>query len=110
MDLYIKRMELRFHLKSIIVADVNWDWMKKKRYNAICQAIANTGRTDVSSTSADGHSPAPGPKLARSSVSVRYHAPNGILSKGLLKRTYIFSAYATGGHYNDMDMLEIGRG
>ena len=31
-------------------------------------------------------------------------------SKGIIEKNLYLSAYATDGHYNDMDMLEIGRG
>lgn len=30
--------------------------------------------------------------------------------KGIIEKNLYLSAYATDGHYNDMDMLEIGRG
>ena len=78
-------------LKSIIVADVNWDWMKKNVTTRSARLLPTPEERMYLSTSADGHFPAPGPKNWHvPGVSVRISAPNGILSKGLLKRTYIF--------------------
>lgn len=89
MDLYIK--EWNYDFITIIVADVNWDWMKKNVTTQSARLLPTPEERMYLSTSADGHSPAPGPKNWHvPGVSVRISAPNGILSKGLLKRTYIF--------------------
>ena len=90
MDLYIKEWNYDF-IKIDYCGGRELGLDEEKRYNAICQAIANTGRTDVSINICRWAFPGTWAKNWHvPGVSVRISAPNGILSKGLLKRTYIF--------------------
>lgn len=84
---------------------------EEERYTAISKAIANTGRTDVSVNICRWAFPGTWAKnLARSwriSPDIR---PNWASVKHIIEKNLYLSAYAGEGHYNDMDMLEIGRG
>ena len=110
MDLYIKEWNYDF-IKIDYCGGRELGLDEEKRYNAICQAIANTGRTDVSINICRWAFPGTwAKKLARSwriSPDIR---PKWNSVKGIIEKNLYLSAYATGGHYNDMDMLEIGRG
>lgn len=81
------------------------------RYKAIATAIANTGRTDVRMNVCRWDYP--GNWVHDIAASWRttgdINASWGSV-KGILKQNLYLSAYCYGGHYNDMDMLEVGRG
>ena len=110
MDLYIKEWNYDF-IKIDYCGGRELGLDEEKRYNAICQAIANTGRTAVSINICRWAFPGTwAKKLARSwriSPDIR---PKWNSVKGIIEKNLYLSAYATGGHYNDMDMLQIGRG
>ena len=80
--------------RSIIVADANWGWMKKSATARFARLLPIQEERMYLSISADGLFPAPGQN--------DWH--------GIIEKNLYLSAYATDGHYNDMDMLEIGRG
>lgn len=84
---------------------------EERRYTTICQAIAATGRTDVSINICRWAFPGTwAARLARSwriSPDIR---PRWKSIKAIVEKNLYLAAYAGQGHYNDMDMLEIGRG
>ena len=110
MDLYLKEWNYDF-IKIDYCGGRELGLDEEKRYSTICQAIANTGRTDVSINICRWAFPGTWAKrLARSwriSPDIR---PRWNSVKGIIEKNLYHSAYATDGHYNDMDMLEIGRG
>ncbi len=81
------------------------------RYRAIAAAIANTGRTDVRMNVCRWDYP--GNWVQEVATSWRttgdINASWGSV-KDIIKQNLYLSAYCYGGHYNDMDMLEVGRG
>ena len=83
----------------------------EQRYTEIAQAIANTGRTDVRMNVCRWDYP--GNWVQGVAASWRttgdINASWGSV-KDILKQNLYLSAYCYGGHYNDMDMLEVGRG
>ena len=83
---------------------------EKQRYTAIAQAIKNTGRTDVRMNACRWDYP--GTWIDDVAFSWRTTGDindswNSI--KGILAQNLYLSAYCSEGHYNDMDMLEVGR-
>ena len=84
---------------------------EEERYTAIAQAIANTGRTDVRMNVCRWDYP--GNWVHDIAASWRttgdINASWGSV-KDILKQNLYLSAYCYDGHYNDMDMLEVGRG
>lgn len=84
---------------------------EKERYTAIRQAIDNTGRKDVRINVCRWNFP--GTWVHNVGSSWRMDAdisPDWNAVKRIIAKNRYLSAYATEGHYNDMDMLEIGRG
>ena len=110
MDLYLKEWNYDF-IKIDYCGARELGLDEEKRYTAICEAIRNTGRTDVSINICRWAFPGTWAKrLARSwriSPDIR---PNWGSVKHIIEKNLYLSAYAGEGHYNDMDMLEIGRG
>lgn len=109
---------------DLLIKDWNFDFIKIdycggrvlgldecEQYTKIVDAIRNTGRTDVSINICRWAFPgvwAHG--LARSwriSPDIR---PRWSSLKNIIEKNLYLSAYAGEGHYNDMDMLEVGRG
>ncbi len=84
---------------------------EEERYMAIAKAIANTGRTDVRLNVCRWDYP--GNWVHDIATSWRttgdINASWGSV-KDILKQNLYLSAYCYDGHYNDMDMLEVGRG
>jgi len=83
---------------------------EQERYTAIAQAIRNTGRTDVRMNACRWAYP--GTWINDAAFSWRttgdiYDGWNSV--KGILAENLYMSAYCSKGHYNDMDMLEVGR-
>ena len=83
---------------------------EKERYSAIAQAIKNTGRTDVRMNACRWAYP--GTWISDAAFSWRttgdiYDGWNSV--KGIIAENLYLSAYCSPGHYNDMDMLEVGR-
>ena len=84
---------------------------EKERYTAIRNAIDNTGRKDVRINVCRWNFP--GTWVHNVGSSWRMDAdisPDWNAVKRIIAKNRYLSAYATEGHYNDMDMLEIGRG
>ena len=84
---------------------------ERERYESIVQAIRNTGRTDASINICRWAFPGNwAADIARSwrissDIQPRWSSVKYIIGKNLY-----LSAYAGNGCYNDMDMLEVGRG
>ena len=110
MDLYLKEWNYDF-IKIDYCGALVLGLDEEKRYETICEAIKNTGRTDVSINICRWVFPGTWAKrMARSwriSSDIR---PNWNSVKYIIGKNLYLSAYAGEGHYNDMDMLEIGRG
>ncbi len=110
MDLYLKEWNFDF-IKIDYCGAQKLGLDEEERYTAISKAIVNTGRTDVSVNICRWAFPGTWAKnLARSwriSPDIR---PNWTSVKRIIEKNLYLSAYAGEGHYNDMDMLEIGRG
>ena len=93
-----------FHNEDHLVLD------EKARYTAIAQAIKNTGRTDVRMNACRWAYPGTWVDDAAFSwrttgdINCSWESVKGILAENLY-----LSAYCSEGHYNDMDMLEVGR-
>ena len=93
-----------FHNEDHLVLD------EKARYTAIAQAIKNTGRTDVRMNACRWAYPGTWVDDAAFSwrttgdINCSWESVRGILAENLY-----LSAYSSEGHYNDMDMLEVGR-
>ena len=93
-----------YHNEDHLVLD------EQQRYTAIAQAIQNTGRTDVRMNACRWAYP--GTWINDAAVSWR--TTGDINSswesvKGIIAENLYMSAYCYDGHYNDMDMLEVGR-
>jgi hypothetical protein len=84
---------------------------EETRYTAIKKAIDNTGRTDINYNVCRWKFP--GVWVTKVADSWRISGDIKPTWAGMLNNlepnTY-FAAYASQGHYNDMDMLEVGRG
>lgn len=110
MDLYLKEWNYDF-IKIDYCGALDLGLDEEKRYATICKAIEQTGRTDVSINICRWAFPGTwAQKMARSwrissDIRPRWNSVKNIISKNLY-----LSAYAGNGHYNDMDMLEVGRG
>ena len=93
-----------YHNEDHLVLD------EKERYTAIAQAIKNTGRTDVRMNACRWDYP--GTWIDDAAFSWRttgdINSSWGSV-KGILEQNLYLSAYCSKGHYNDMDMLEVGR-
>ncbi len=110
MDLYLKEWNYDF-IKIDYCGAKELGLEEEKRYATICEAIRNTGRTDVSINICRWAFPGTWAKdMARSwriSSDIR---PRWSSVKHIIEKNLYLSAYAGEGHYNDMDMLEVGRG
>jgi len=90
--------------------DYNYSLDPRERYTAIHQAILNTGRKDVRMNVCRWNYPGTWVSNVASSwrmshdISARWSSVKDIIQQNLY-----LSAYAKDGHYNDMDMLEVGR-
>jgi hypothetical protein len=84
---------------------------EKTRYTAIKKAIENTGRTDVNYNVCRWQFP--GVWITSVADSWRISGDiraNWVIVMNILDQNAYLAAYASQGHYNDMDMLEVGRG
>ena len=83
---------------------------EEARYKSIATAIKNTGRTDVRMNICRWAYPGTWVYDAGFSWRTTGDIYDGWKSvKGILAENLYMSAYCTKGHYNDMDMLEVGR-
>lgn len=82
----------------------------KERYKAIHDAIVNTGRTDVRLNVCRWNYPGTWVNDVATSWRISEDIRDNWNSvKGIIAQSLYLSAYASDGHYNDMDMLEVGR-
>ena len=82
----------------------------QERYTAIAQAIKNTGRDDVRMNVCRWDYPGTWVHDVAFSWRTTHDIYNAWTSvKGILAENLCLSAYCYDGHYNDMDMLEVGR-
>ena len=94
-----------YHNEDHLVLD------EQERYTAIAKAIRNTGRTDVRMNACRWAYPGTWINGAAFSwrttgdINASWESVKGIIAENLY-----LSAYSSRGHYNDMDMLEVGRG
>lgn len=116
MDLYFKELNFDFIKVDFCGGDPNHnvdklDLPEEERYRAIQEAILNTGRTDVRLNVCRWAFPGTWVHDVATSWRVSediYLGWNSV--KGIIAQSLYLSAFATEGHYNDMDMLEVGRG
>ena len=93
-----------YHNEDHLVLD------EQERYTAIAQAIRNTGRTDVRMNACRWAYPGTWVDQAAFSWRTTGDINNSWESvKGIIAENLYLSAYCSKGHYNDMDMLEVGR-
>ncbi len=90
--------------------DRNLDLDEKKRYTEIARAIANTGRDDVRMNVCRWAYPG----TWVHDVACSWRTTGDIYCswesvRNIIKENLYLSAYCSEGHYNDMDMLEVGR-
>ena len=83
---------------------------ERKRYTDIAKAIKNTGRTDVRMNACRWAYPG----TWVSDVAFSWRTTGDINCswesvRNIIKENLYLSAYCHDGHYNDMDMLEVGR-
>ena len=86
------------------------DLDEQQRYTEIAKAIKNTGRTDVRMNICRWAYPGTwvdGAGFSWRTTGDIYDGWNSV--KGILAENLYMSAYCSKGHYNDMDMLEVGR-
>lgn len=115
-DLYFKDLNFDFIKVDFCggAPEHNVDKLKlseKERYTAISEAIKNTGRTDVRLNVCRWAFPGTWVHDVATSWRISediYLGWNSI--KSIVGQNLYLSAYATEGKYNDMDMLEVGRG
>ena len=82
---------------------------EKARYEAIAKAIRNTGRTDVRMNACRWAYPGTwvdGAAFSWRTTGDIYASWESV--RGILAENLYMSAYCSRGHYNDMDMLEVG--
>lgn len=93
-----------YHNEDHLVLD------EQERYTAIAQAIKNTGRTDVRMNACRWAYPGTWiPDVACSWRTTGDINDSWGSVKGIIQENLYMSAYCHDGHYNDMDMLEVGR-
>ncbi len=81
------------------------------RYTAIREAIDATGRTDVRLNVCRWDFPGTWVRDIATSWRISHDITDRWWSlRSIISQSLYLSAYAGGGHYNDMDMLEVGRG
>ncbi len=93
-----------YHNEDHLVLD------EQERYTAIAQAIRNTGRTDVRMNACRWAYPGTwveGQAFSWRTTGDIYDGWESV--KGIIAENLYLSAYSSKGHYNDMDMLEVGR-
>lgn len=84
---------------------------EQQRYTEIAEAIRHTGRKDVRLNICRWNFPGTwAAKIASSWRMSQDIRPRWESVKDIIEQNLYLSAYARNGHYNDMDMLEVGRG
>ena len=93
-----------YHNEDHLVLD------EQARYNSIAEAIRNTGRTDVRMNACRWAYPGTWINDAAFSWRTTGDINNSWNSvRDIIAENLYMSAYCYDGHYNDMDMLEVGR-
>lgn len=83
---------------------------ERERYTAISQAIKNTGRNDVRLNICRWDFPGTWVSDVAFSWRISHDISNRWTSvSDIIQQNLYLSAYANKGHFNDMDMLEVGR-
>lgn len=116
MDLYFKTLDFDFIKVDFCGGDPihnneNLDLSEKERYTEIHQAMVNTGRSDLRLNVCRWAFPGTWVHDVATSWRISediYMGWNSV--KGIIAQNLYLSAYATEGKFNDMDMLEVGRG
>lgn len=109
-DMFFNRWGFDFIKIDYCGAD-NLGLEEQERYTAICSAIREVCDRDISLNICRWAFPGTWARdLARSWRISPDISPSWESVKSIIARNMYLSAYAGGGHYNDMDMLEIGRG
>lgn len=84
---------------------------EQERYTAIRDAILRTGRTDVVLNVCRWNYPGTWVSAVGNSWRISHDITASWPSvSDIIRQNLYLSAYASKGHYNDMDMLEVGRG
>ncbi|MDP4271293.1 MAG: T9SS type A sorting domain-containing protein [Bacteroidota bacterium] len=109
-DLFFKTWGFDF-LKVDYCGGLQLKLDEKTRYSAIKTAIDNTGRTDINFNVCRWQFPGVWVTSVADSwrISQDINASWSSVTSIIDKNAYL-AAYASQGHYNDMDMLEVGRG
>lgn len=116
MDFFFKELGFDFIKVDYCGAEAghnvdNLDLPEQERYTAIHDAIVNTGRTDVKLNVCRWAYPGTWVHDLAASWRVTEDIYLDWASvKGIIAQSLYLSAFAYEGHYNDMDMLEVGRG
>lgn len=110
-DLYFNQWGFDFIKIDYCGAGQQLDLDERERYTAIVEAIRKVCPENISVNICRWAFPGVWARdLARSWRISGDIAPNWGSVKSIIAKNMYLSAYAGGGHYNDMDMLEIGRG
>ena len=110
-DLYFNQWGFDFIKIDYCGAGQQLDLDERERYTAISKAIQEVCPHDISVNICRWAFPGTWARsLARSWRISGDIAPSWSSVKSIIRKNLYLSAYAGGGHYNDMDMLEIGRG
>ena len=110
-DLYFNQWGFDFIKIDYCGAGQQLDLDERERYTAISKAIREVCPRDISVNICRWAFPGTWARgLARSWRISGDISPHWSSVKSIIRKNLYLSAYAGGGHYNDMDMLEIGRG
>ena len=115
-DFYFKRMGFDFIKVDFCGGDAkqnteSLDLNERQRYTEIAEAIRRTGRKDVKMNVCRWDYPGTWVKDVAASWRISHDiGPRWSSVKDIIGQSLYLSAYCRDGHYNDMDMLEIGRG
>lgn len=110
MDYFLKESNFDF-IKVDYCGGQNQHLNEEETFRRIKQAIDNTGRTDVQLNVCRWEYPGTWVNDVATSWRVTQDiTANWSRVKAILAEGYYLSAYASKGHYNDLDMLEVGNG
>lgn len=110
-DLYFNQWGFDFIKIDYCGAGQQLDLDERERYTAISKAIGEVCSRDISVNICRWAFPGTWARsLARSWRISGDISPRWSSVKSIIRKNLYLSAYAGDGHYNDMDMLEIGRG
>ena len=115
-DLFFKDLKFDFIKVDFCGGDSSQNYEhldldEQTRYTAIHNAILNTGRKDVVYNVCRWNYPGTWVHDIGNSWRISHDISTSWSSvRDIIKQNLYLSAYASDGHYNDMDMLEIGRG